>query len=137
MVALLAGRPLWAAMMVWKLVSPSPGMLVWMSSTSSSASRIVSASMARSSTASELAPLGGATLTWRIFSEPALMNWVGNWLTRDSEAKNRTPANATTPRAVQRERRANVMSGMYSRTQRDLTGSPLSSTLTFTLSMRK
>ena len=34
MVALLAGRPLWAAMMVWKLVSPSPGMLVWMSSTS-------------------------------------------------------------------------------------------------------
>ena len=32
-VALLAGRPLWAAMIVWKLVSPSPGMVVWTSST--------------------------------------------------------------------------------------------------------
>ena len=76
-VALLAGRPLSAAVIVPKLVSPSPGTLVWTCSTSGSARRIVSASMALARTAAELVPAGGATVTWRSFSEPALMNWVG------------------------------------------------------------
>ena len=76
-VALLAGRPLSAAVTVPKLVSPSPGTLVWTCSTSGSARRIVSASTALARTAAELVPAGGAIVTCSSFSEPALMNWVG------------------------------------------------------------
>ena len=58
-------------------------------------------------TASELAPVGGETVTIRVFSEPALMNWVGSSGASASEAKNRTPASATTrelgPAAAQDE----------------------------------
>ena len=94
--------------------------------------------MARSSTASELAPLGGATVTWRIFSEPALMNWVGSWRTRASEATNSTPATATTPSAVQRDAQdERDESACTARTQTRAVGSPFSSTLTLTLSMKK
>ena len=41
------------------------------------ASRMRSASVATARTACEEAPAGGASVTPRIFSEPALMNWVG------------------------------------------------------------
>ena len=72
-----------------------------------------SASVAFSSTASEVAPAGGTTITCRIFSEPALMNWVGRSGTSASDATNRTPAPARTPDLVQRLRRAKVMTGVY------------------------
>ena len=111
-VALLAGRPLCAAMIVWKLVSPSPGMLVWTSSTSGSAMTISSAAIATSRTDSDEAPVGGAMLTWTSFSPPGSMNWVGSSGTSASEAKNRTPARATMPSAVQRVFRTNVMIGV-------------------------
>jgi hypothetical protein len=111
-VALLAGRPLWADRTVWKLVSPSPGIVVWMSSTGSYCPTIASASMARSRTASEVAPVGGAMLTARIFSEPALMNWVGSSGTIASEATNIAPARPTTASLVQRPRRTNRMVGV-------------------------
>ncbi len=77
----------------------------------------------------DVAPVGGATLTWRIFSEPALMNWVGRSGTRASEAKNRTPAPSTTPSAVHfdaqdgRDGRACRRGPRYERL-----GSPFSST---------
>ena len=109
--ALLAGRPLEAAMMVWKPASPSPGMLVWTSSTLGSVSRMVSASVARSSTACDDAPAGGATVTARIFSEPALMNCVGRSGTISDVAKNSATDTPTTPSFVQRLRRANVIAG--------------------------
>ncbi len=112
MVALLDGRPPWAATIVWKLVSPSPGMLVWMSSTSLSARRITSALMASSRTTSDVVPDGGAMLTWRIFSEPALMNWVGRSGASDSDATKRTAATTRTPSALQRERRTPRMIGV-------------------------
>ena len=73
---------------------------------------IVSASMVFARTASELAPVGGETVTIRVFSEPALMNWVGSSGASASEATNRTPASATTPSLVQRLRRTNRMTGV-------------------------
>ena len=112
-VALFAGRPLCAATMVWKLVSPSPGMVVWTSSTSGSASRIASASMACSRTASDDVPDGGAMLTWRIFSEPALMNWVGRQRDERQRGDEQDAGDRRRrPSLVQRERRANVMVGV-------------------------
>ena len=111
-VALFAGRPLWAAMMVWKLVSPSPGMLVWTSSTSGVG---VEDRLGLDGLLQHRLRAGAGRrreLTWRIFSEPALMNWVGSWLTRVSEATNSTPDTATAPSAVQRERRTKVMTGV-------------------------
>ena len=76
--ALLAGRPLWAATMVWKPASPSPGMEVWTSTTFVVGDEdLPRPRCVRSRTASELVPGGGAMVTWRIFSEPALMNAVG------------------------------------------------------------
>ncbi len=111
-VALLAGRPLSAAVTVPKLVSPSPGTLVWTTSTSGSASRISSASIARSRTASELVPAGGATVTARIFSEPALMNWVGRSGTMAIEMAKSAVAPATMPHLVARLRRASLIVGV-------------------------
>ena len=106
--ALLAGRPLEAAMIVWKPASPSPGMLVWTSSTLGSVSRIVSASVARSSTACDEAPAGGATVTARIFSEPALMNCVGRSGTISAGREEQRDGGADDaelrPAAAQRER---------------------------------
>ena len=111
-VALLAGRPLSAAVTVPKLVSPSPGTLVWTVSTSGSARRIVSASIARSRTASELVPAGGATVIWRIFSEPALMNCVGRSGTIAIETTKRAVAPAMMPHFVVRLRRASWIVGV-------------------------
>ena len=111
-VALLAGRPLWAATMVWKLESVPPGIVVWTCSTLSSARRIVSASMARSRTASELVPAGGATVTWTVFSPPALMNVVGSWVMSEPVTRNRTMAAPTTPSLVQRLRSAPLIAGV-------------------------
>ena len=50
--------------------------------------------MALARTASELAPAGGATVTTSVFSEPALMNWVGRSGASASDAKNRTAGDA-------------------------------------------
>ena len=54
-----------------------------------------------------VAPVGGATVTTRVFSEPALMNCVGSSGASASEAKNSPPATATTrdlgPAAAQDE----------------------------------
>ncbi len=111
-VALLAARPWRADWKTCELVSPSAGMLVWTSSTSGSARRIVSAWMVRARTAAELAPVGGETVTTSVFSEPALMNWVGSSGARASDAKNRTPATTTTPSLVARPRRTNRMIGV-------------------------
>ncbi len=111
-VALLAARPWRADWKTCELVSPSAGMLVWTSSTSGSASRIVSAWMVRSRTAAEVAPVGGETVTMSVASEPALMNWVGRSGARAAEAKNRRAATATTPSLVARPRRANLMVGV-------------------------
>ena len=44
---------------------------------------------------SELAPVGGAMVMTRVFSEPALMNGVGRSGASAGEAKNRTAATAT------------------------------------------
>ena len=110
--ALFAGRPLDAAMIVWKPASPSPGMLVWTSSTLGSVSRMVSAWIARSRTASDEAPAGGATVTARIFSDPALMNWVGRSGAISAVAKNRAMDTPTTPSFVQRLRNAHVIAGV-------------------------
>ena len=111
-VALLAARPWRADWKTCELVSPSAGMLVWTSSTSGSASRIVSAWIVRSRTAAEVAPVGGETVTISVASEPALMNWVGRSGARAAEAKNRMAATATTPSFVARPRRANRMAGV-------------------------
>ena len=92
-VALLAARPWRADWKTCELVSPSAGMLVWTSSTAGSASRIVSAWMVFSRTADELAPVGGAMVTIRVFSDPALMNWVGSSGASAAEAKKSTAAN--------------------------------------------
>ena len=124
-------------MIVWKLVSPSPGMLVWTSSTVSISIRISSASVAFSSTASEVAPAGGMTTTCRIFSDPALMNCVGRSGTRASDATNRTPAPARTPHLVMRLRREKVIAGVYTRTQNERFGSPCSSTASETRLMNR
>ena len=93
--ALFAGRPLCAATIVWKPASPSPGIDDWTSSTSSMPIRICSASIVRSSTASELVPGGGAMVTDRIFSEPALMNAVGRSGASAAVTTNRPSATAT------------------------------------------
>ena len=93
----VGGRPNWAARIVWKPASPSPGRLVATSSTSGSARRISSACSARSSTCSELAPLGGAIVTWTIFSEPESMNAVGSSGTRPVDATNRTRGDGHRP----------------------------------------
>ena len=85
-------------------MSPSGGTVVWTSSTSSSATTRSSASAARSRTASEVAPAGGATLTTRIFSDPELRNVVGSSGTMNSEPTNSSSAPNTAPSAVHRLR---------------------------------
>ena len=60
----------------------------------------------------EVAPGGGATLTWRIFSDPALMNWVGSDPASESDPTNITAATTRTPNAVQRDRRTVLMIGV-------------------------
>ena len=110
--ALFAGRPLCAATMVWKPASPSPGIDDWTSTTPSVEVRISSAWMVRSSTASELVPAGGATVTARIFSEPALMNVVGNSGARTPVTRNSVMATASVPHFVQRLRSTPLMLGV-------------------------
>ena len=58
-------------------------------------------------------------VTIRVFSDPALMNWVGSSGASAAEAKKSTAANATTASLVSRPRRTNVMIGVYMRTQID------------------
>jgi hypothetical protein len=87
-------------------------MLVWTSSTSWSARRIVSTSIDLARTDAEFAPVGGETVTTSVFSEPALMNWVGRSGASAADAKNRTPASATTPSFVARPRSTNRMVGV-------------------------
>ena len=70
-----------------------------------------SACVACSRTASELAPAGGMTTAWRIFSEPALMNWVGRLPTSESEAMNSAAEMPRTAHFVQRLRSAREMAG--------------------------
>ncbi len=110
--ALFAGRPLSADVTVPKLVSPSPGTLAWTCCTLGSARRIASAATARSRTAAELVPAGGATVIWRSFSEPALMNWVGSSGAIAIEPANRTVATARIPHLVFRLRRARLIVGV-------------------------
>ena len=68
--------------------------------------------MARSSTASELVPAGGATVTCRTFSDPALMNWVGRSGTIAIETAKSAVAPATMAHLVARLRRANRIVGV-------------------------
>ena len=89
-VAELAGWPWSAAMMVSKPVSPSPGTLVWTSLDGGlrdqdrlGLDRLFEHRLGA-------APAGGTSFTCRIFSEPALMNCVGSWPTRVSDATNST-----------------------------------------------
>ena len=110
--ALFAGRPLWAATMVWNPASPSPGMDDWTSTTFGSAMRICSASLVCSRTACVLVPGGGATVTWRIFSEPALMNAVGRSGASALVTTNSTRAARTTPPSVQRLRSTPLIVGV-------------------------
>ncbi len=98
--------------MVWKPASPSPGMELWTRITSSCPVRMTSASFVTSSTACVLVPGGGAMVTWRIFSEPALMNAVGRSGARALVRTNRTSEAATMPTSVQRLRSANLMVGV-------------------------
>ena len=74
--------------------------------------RIASACLVRSRTASELVPGGGAMVTDRIFSEPALMNAVGSRGASAPVATNRTTAVTTTPTLVQRLRSASLIVGV-------------------------
>ena len=74
--------------------------------------RICSASIVRSSTASELVPGGGAIVTDRIFSEPALMNAVGRSGASAAVATNSATATATTPHFVIRFLRTNMIDGV-------------------------
>ena len=98
--------------MVWKPASPSPGMLVWTGSTLGSASRIVSAWIARSRTASDEAPAGGATVT-ATSSRTRVDERVGqSWAISEPVTKNRTMAAPTTPSFVQRLRSAHVIAGV-------------------------
>src|SRR4051812_45287474 len=108
-------------------------MVVWTCTTLSSARRICSAWTARSRTASELVPGGGATVAWTVFSPPALMNVVGSFVTRAPVTTNRTTATATTPSLVVRLRSAALIAGVYARIQIEFVGSPSASTLTDTL----
>src|SRR3954471_2244598 len=137
MVALFAARPWSADWKTCELVSPSAGMLVWTSSTSGSASRIVSAWIVRLRTAAEVAPVGGETVTIRVASDPALMNCVGRSGARAADAKNRIAATATTPSFVARPRRTKVIAGVYIRTQNERVGSPVSSVAVRTSRIRK
>src|SRR6185437_13492322 len=98
---------------------------------------IFSACSALARTCSDVAPLGGAIVTWTIFSEPELMNAVGSWLMRAVEAKKSTAAARTVPIFVQRLFRTHRIAGSYSRTQRELTGSPDASTAPFARLTRK
>ena len=99
-------------MIVWKPVSPSPGMLVWTSSTLGSASRIVSASVARSSTACDV----GAGRRGDRDAEDLLGTGVDELRRqeRDDQRASRRTARRTTPTTpsfVQRLRSANVIAG--------------------------
>jgi hypothetical protein len=87
-------------------------MLVWTSTTLGSPSRMVSASTARSRTASDEVPGGGATVTARIFSEPALMNWVGRRGAIRPVSRNSATDTPTTPSLVQRLLSAHLMDGV-------------------------
>ena len=135
--ALFAAWPCCAARTVWKPVSPSPGTVVATSSTSGSAIRISSAFAACSSTCSEPAPIGGATVTWAIFSEPESMNDVGRSGTSASDATNSAAATTTVPTLVHRLRRTNLIAGSYRRSQNEFFGSPVSSTAPPTRRTRK
>jgi hypothetical protein len=73
--------------------------------------RISSASMAPED-GRELVPAGGATLTWRIFSEPALMNWVGRSGAMRPVSMNRAIDTPSTPSLVTRLRSAQVIVGV-------------------------
>ena len=136
-VALLAGRPRKADWRTCELVSPSAGMLVWTSSTAGSARMTFSASIVFARTPADVAPVGGATVTISVFSEPALMNWVGRSGASAAEATNSRVAPATIPIFVARPRSANWMSGVYIRTQMERVGSPFSSTPARTSRIRK
>src|SRR6476646_3649167 len=129
--------PNWAARIVWKPTSLSPGRVVATSLTSGSAMTIASACFARSRTCFEVAPLGGTTATWAIFSDPELMNAVGSLDTSAREATNSTAAARTVPTFVRRLLSTQRIAGSYSRTQRECLGSPASSTSWLTLSTRK
>jgi hypothetical protein len=79
--------------------------------TSSSSRRICSACSAWARTCSDVAPLGGAIVTWTIFSEPALMNAVGSWLMRAAEAKEEHARARNGPIFVQRLLRTHRIAG--------------------------
>ncbi len=113
--AVLGGWPWNDAMSVWNEVSPSPGTLEATTSISGKvclSSRIASALTVWSRTACDDAPWGGITATARIFSDPALMNWVGSCETSESEARNRTAAMPRTAQRLTRLRRARLTSGV-------------------------
>ncbi len=135
--ALFAGRPLIAATTVWNPASPSPGIEVWTSRTLGSCWSFCSALMAWSRTACDEAPAGGAMVTWRSFSDPALMNAVGRSGARTAVSRNSPVAMPTTPSLVLRLRSAAVIAGVYTLIQKEFFGSPSSSTLDLTSLIRR
>ena len=135
--ALLPERPWNAAWRVWAPVSAAPGMLVWTSSTSSSARSRSSTCWVRARTASDDAPAGGDTVTARMASLPVSMNWVGICDTRDREKTNNRNAIPIVDQRVTRDRSASLSTGVYIRCQTVSGSSPFSSTLMSTLATRK